>query len=114
MVAPRFTPPLHLKAASKGIALMQQETQTAQRIRSFIEENFLFGQAYALQDSDSFLDGGVLDSTGILQLIAFLGETYGITVADEEVIPDNLDSIDKISAYLHRKWDGTGRAGEHQ
>ena len=92
---------------------MDKEKQAAQTIRSFIEENFLFGQAYALQDSDSFLDGGILDSTGILQLIAFLGKTYDITVEDEEIIPDNLDSIDKISAYLHRKWNGTGR-GELQ
>jgi len=74
-----------------------------QRIRAFLEENFLYGQSCALQDSDSFLDGGILDSTGVLQLIAFLSETYGITVEDEEVTPDNLDSIDKITAYLQRK-----------
>ena len=90
---------------------MNQETKAAQRIRSFIEENFLFGQAYTLRDSDSFLDGGILDSTGILQLIAFLGETYGIAVEDEEVTPDNLDSIDKISAYLHRKRNGAATIG---
>ena len=73
------------------------------QIRNFLEENFLFGQSDALKDSDSFLDGGILDSTGVLELIAFLGRTYGITVEDEEVTPDNLDSIDKVSAYLHRK-----------
>ena len=93
---------------------MTQQTQAAQRVRSFIEENFLFGQPFTLKDSDSFLEGGILDSTGILQLIAFLGEAYGITVEDEEVIPDNLDSIDKVCVYIHRKLNGTAPAGEHQ
>jgi len=88
----------------------QRISNAPQRIRSFIEENFLFGQVSTLRDSDSFLDGGILDSTGILQLIAFLGEEYGITVEDEEVIPDNLDSIDKIAAYLRRKLNGIAPA----
>lgn len=83
--------------------MVREIKDTRQQVRNFLEENFLFGQQSVLKDGDSFLDGGILDSTGILQLIAFLGETYGITVADEEVIPDNLDSIDKISAYLRRK-----------
>ena len=74
-----------------------------QQLRSFLDENFLFGQQNTLKDDDSFLESGILDSTGILQLIAFLGETYGITVLDEEVTPDNLDSIDQVAAYLHRK-----------
>jgi len=90
---------------------MDQRTSSApQRIRSFIEENFLFGHVSFLKDSDSFLEGGILDSTGILQLIAFLGEEYGITVEDEEVTPDNLDSIDKIAAFLRRKLNGTAAA----
>jgi acyl carrier protein len=84
--------------------MVRQIKDTRQQVRNFLEENFLFGRQNDLKDGDSFLDGGILDSTGILQLIAFLSETYGITVADEEVTPDNLDSIDKIAAYLSRKW----------
>ena len=80
------------------------DTETIeQQIRDFIQENFLFGQANRLQDSDSFLDKGIVDSTGILELIAFVGQKYGIAVADEEMVPDNLDSIDKVSAYVRRK-----------
>ena len=78
-------------------------TQAAQQIRSFIEENYLFGGSDSLKDSDSFLEFGILDSTGILQLIEFLGDRFRITVTDEEVTPQNLDSIDKILAFLQRK-----------
>jgi acyl carrier protein len=85
--------------------MVREIKDTRQQVRNFLEENFLFGRQDDLKDGDSFLDGGILDSTGILQLIAFLGETYGITVEDEEVTPDNLDSIDKIAAYLNRKWN---------
>lgn len=73
------------------------------QIRNFIEENYLFFQPQSLKDSDSFLESGILDSTGILQLVAFLGEAYGIQVADEDLTPNNLDSIDAAAAYVRRK-----------
>ncbi len=74
-------------------------------IRNFISENYLFGQADEIQDDDSFLETGILDSTGVLQLVDFLEQTYGITVENDEVTPENLDSIAKIAAYLQRKMD---------
>ncbi|MBZ5578770.1 MAG: acyl carrier protein [Acidobacteriia bacterium] len=83
---------------------------TEQRIRSFIEATFFFGQIDSLQDSDSFLDHGIIDSTGILELIAFLQDEFGIRVEDEEATPDNLDSIDKVSSFLRRKLDGARSA----
>jgi len=92
-----------------------QTATIARQIRGFIQESFLFGQADNLRDEDSFLESGIIDSTGILQLIAFLQDTYGIRVEDEEAIPDNLDSIDRIVVYLRRKLDsaeagaGSGR-----
>ena len=82
------------------------------RIRNFLEENFLFGQ-YILKDNDSFLESGILDSTGVLQLISFLGDSFGVTVADEEMIPDNLDSIEKLAAFLNRKLSGSVPADGH-
>ncbi len=82
-----------------------QAIPVAQRLRKFIEETFLAGSFRTLADSDSFLDSGIIDSTGILELIAFLEGTYGIRVEDEDAIPDNLDSIERISAYLSRKLD---------
>lgn len=77
-----------------------------QKVRSFLVENFLMGQDYTFEDSDSFLENGIIDSTGVLQLVAFLEETYGITVEEEELMPENLDSINNISAYLTRKQGG--------
>ena len=79
----------------------------AQQVRAFIVDNYLLGQNTRLEDADSFLETGILDSTGVLQLIAFLEETYGITVEEGELTPENLDSINNISAYLSGKLSGT-------
>ena len=73
------------------------------KIREFIVENFLFGQDNGLQDDASFLDEGIIDSTGILELVSFLEEEFSISVEDEELIPENLDSIVNVVAYLERK-----------
>ena len=75
------------------------------KIKSFIIENFLFGNADGLNDDTSFLEEGIIDSTGVLELIAFLEEEFDIKVQDEELIPENLDSIDKVTAFLGRKID---------
>jgi len=75
-------------------------------IRTFIIENFLFGTADNLNDETSFLEEGIIDSTGVLELITFLEETYDITVDDEELIPENLDSINKVTAFLNTKLEG--------
>jgi acyl carrier protein len=72
-------------------------------IHSFIVTNFLFGQSRDLQPNDSLLENGVIDSTGVLELVAFLEEHYAIKVEDDEVIPDNLDSTDSITAYVEKK-----------
>ena len=84
---------------------MQTET-IAQQVRAFVEQNFAFGQTNALADGDSFLDQGIIDSTGILELIQFLQDTYAVRVEDEEAVPDNLDSIEKVSAFVRRKLEG--------
>jgi acyl carrier protein len=75
----------------------------AQQIREFIVTNFLYGQERTLKDDDSLAVEGIVDSTGVLQLVAFLEETYSITVEDEELAPENLDSISRVTAYLCRK-----------
>ncbi len=74
-----------------------------QAIREFIVENFLFGEANGLQDETSFLEEGIIDSTGILELVTYLEDEYSITVEDEELIPENLDSINNVADYLQRK-----------
>lgn len=74
------------------------------KIRSFIFDNYLIGASEnSLDDNDSFLEKGIIDSTGILELIMFVEENYGIEVADEEVIPDNFDSVNKLCNYLAKK-----------
>lgn len=74
------------------------------KIRSFIFDNYLIGASQnSLDDDDSFLEKGIIDSTGVLELIMFVEENYGIEVADEEVIPDNFDSVNKLCNYLARK-----------
>jgi len=72
-------------------------------IRQFIIENFLFGEDNNLKEETSFLESGMIDSTGILELVCYIEETFGISVQDEELIPENLDSIANVVAYLNRK-----------
>ena len=74
-----------------------------QAIREFIVENFLFGEANGLKDDTSFLEEGIIDSTGILELVTFLEDEFSITVEDEELVPENLDSIANVVQYLTTK-----------
>jgi acyl carrier protein len=73
------------------------------KIREFVVENFLFGDDAGLTESTSFRDEGIVDSTGVLELVAFLETEFGVQVEGNEFIPDNLDSIEKISAFVARK-----------
>ena len=72
-------------------------------VRKFVIDNYLFGEAEKLKDDDSFMETGIVDSTGILELVRFLESTYEIKIADEELIPDNLDSIHKIVSFVQSK-----------
>ncbi len=73
-------------------------------LRQFIMDNFLFGaDDGTLGDNTSFLEQGILDSTGVLELVSFLESRYAIKVDDEELVPENLDSIDNIVAFLGHK-----------
>ena len=82
-----------------------------QKIRAFVIENYLFGEGGKLGNDDSFMESGIIDSTGILELVRFLEATFGIKVADEELIPDNLDSINKVESFLHTKLTPSATAG---
>jgi acyl carrier protein len=73
------------------------------QVRNFIVENFLFGDAENVEDDTSLLEMGILDSTGILELVTFLKDELGINVEDEELIPDNFDSLNRIYAFLKKK-----------
>jgi acyl carrier protein len=72
-------------------------------VRQFIADRFLFGDDKKLGDNDSLLEGGIIDSTGILEVVAYLEEHFGIKVDNDEMIPDNLDKIASIGAFLKQK-----------
>ncbi|MBJ6800998.1 acyl carrier protein [Geomonas propionica] len=80
-------------------------------IRSFVVDNFLFGDAEGLTDDSSFIREGIVDSTGILQLVAYLQERYQVAVADEELIPENLDSVQRVATFVEGKRGGGSCAG---
>ncbi|MEW6375904.1 MAG: acyl carrier protein [Thermodesulfobacteriota bacterium] len=72
-------------------------------IRKFIEENFILEGDNHLGDEDSLLEKGIIDSTGVLELVAFLEETYQFKIKDEELVPENLDSIKNISQFVQNR-----------
>jgi len=77
------------------------------KIRQFIVENFLFGDGQVLKDDTSFMQEGIIDSTGILELVFFLEETFGVSVEDDELVPENFDSLKKIVKYLETKTESS-------
>ena len=77
------------------------------QIRQFIIENYLFGNADGLTENTSFLEEGIIDSTGVLELVTFLEQTFSIQINDEELIPENLDSLNKIFIFLKSKTDAS-------
>ena len=79
------------------------QVQITQQVRKFVVENFLFGDANGLKDTDLLVDQGIIDSTGVLEIVAFLEETYGFKVADEKLNPENLNSIAFVSEYVTKK-----------
>ena len=74
-----------------------------QEIREFVISNFLFGDESALQDDTPFLSAGIVDSTGMLEIVMFIEEQLGVMVKDEEMVPENLDSVSRIAAFVESK-----------
>jgi acyl carrier protein len=78
--------------------------ETREKLKKFIIENFLFGNdGNSLSDGESFLESGIIDSTGILEVVGFVEDEFGFEVLDEELIPDNFDSVDNLVAYIEKK-----------
>lgn len=72
-------------------------------VQTFMVDNFLFGDGERLKEDTSFLESGIIDSTGILELVTFIEETWGIKIEDDELVPENLDSLNRIAAFLAKK-----------
>lgn len=83
---------------------MQQDY--IEKTRSFVVENFLFGDADGLSDTTSLMEAGIIDSTGILELIGFLETSYDIKIADSEIVPENMDSLQAISSFISARLSG--------
>ena len=80
---------------------------TAQDVSDYVVQNFLFGDADALPSPDeSLVESGIVDSTGILEIIEYLEATFGIEISDSETIPENLGSITSIVTFVERKQNG--------
>jgi acyl carrier protein len=89
---------------TKDVTATLDSAEITTKVQAFIVDNFLFGDAAPLSsDADSFIQKGILDSTGILELIQFIEGEFGITVQDSETLPENLDSLAAVTAYIQRK-----------
>ena len=82
---------------------MSSNPDRLQLVREFIVQDFLFGRDNGFASGESMLESGMIDSTGVLQLVAFLEQTFGIKVEDAELVPENLDSLDSIGRFLGSK-----------
>ncbi len=92
------------KPVLPALAAENFEEASAEKVRKYILETYLFtDDASALADDDSFLDKGIIDSTGILELVMFLEEQFGVAVADEELLPENLDSVNNLVQFIEHK-----------
>ena len=75
-----------------------------EQLKDYIARNLLFSDnGFKYHDDDSFLEEGIVDSIGVLELVAFVDESFGVEVEDHEVTPDNFDSVNKLAAYVQRK-----------
>jgi acyl carrier protein len=74
------------------------------KVRQFIADNILFSRnGYPYSDDTSFLEEGIIDSMGIMELVAFVDDNFGIKVEDEELVPDNFDSVSRVAGYIRLK-----------
>ncbi len=74
-------------------------------VRAYVRDNFLFGNDAQFTDSTSLLEAGIIDSTGAMELVAFLETEFGIVVDDRDLVPENLDSVDAIATFVMRRRD---------
>lgn len=83
-------------------ALASPPQDIRSKVRSFVEKNFYVPDSFKLGDDTSLLESGIVDSTGVMEIVSFLQSDFDIDVPDLDLVPDNLDSIGKISAYIGR------------
>lgn len=82
-------------------------------IRNFVVMTFLFGDPGTVQDDESLMDSGIVDSTGILELVTFMETTYHVKIKNEEMMPENLDSLNRIARFLAKKLDSAATVAQN-
>ena len=78
-----------------------------EQVRTFVRSNFYVPEAVTLSDEASLLEQGIIDSTGVLELVSFIEDSFGIAVDDAEMVPQNLDSVERIASFVQRKQNAT-------
>ena len=88
---------------------VEEQKNIEDSIKEFIVENFLFGKEpeNGIEPQASLMETGIIDSTGILEIIDFLEKTYTVKIEDDELVPDNLDSLENIGKFISRKLDAS-------
>ena len=87
--------------------------EVGKRIQDYLVKNFLLGEKMSISPTTSLLGEGILDSTGVLELVTFLEEEFGVQVGDSEMIPENLDSLANLTAFVQRKLATTASGAAH-
>lgn len=82
----------------------------SERVRQYITANFVFG-SHVVSTDESLLDRGLIDSTGVMELVSFIETEFSVSVSDQDLVPENLDSIAAITAFITRKLDQQKPAG---
>jgi acyl carrier protein len=92
-----------------SLSVMPSPDAIEQEVRQFLRDNFpLSADGVTLAPEDSLIEVGVIDSTGVLELIEFIEERYGVAIPDHDVLPENLDSVDAIVRYVGARLNGVG------
>jgi acyl carrier protein len=100
---PRLSPRLR-KTGTKLKPERGRELDTKEQIRQYLAQNFLFSNnGLDLSNDASFLEEGIVDSTGVLEMVMFVEETFNIEVNDDEIVPDNFDSVNALATFIARK-----------
>ena len=86
------------------MSLTKDSNDYSTRIRDYVAQNLLFSEkGFQYGDDASFLEEGIIDSMGIIELVSFVEDQFGVSVADRELVPDNFDSVNKLNAYIQSK-----------
>jgi acyl carrier protein len=84
----------------------------AERIRAFLVDSFLLGDDDGFDDADSLIEAGIVDSTGVMEVVTFLEESFVIDITDDELVADNLDSVERLAAFVQRKLEAAARQAQ--